>query len=313
MNDFFFLLTMSAITLLSLITSWLSTHRLKKQLTQTQWSSFFFLVTLQIFIPLLGTALVFMLNVYLKNHLKKVYPIPIETFKKLIYTRKNPVKTDPYGDGWAAIRLQFSNFSELERKQALISLNKGIKREANQMYNHLVSDDMEELRICAFSLLENQQNLLHDNINQLLQISQRLTSTPTNNTTLKKSAFYDKQLARLYWELVYLNLGDSDFRKIMLNKSKTYTEKALLVDQDDPSLWILLARIAIEDGQWEKGANLLLHAEKCQGSLNKIYPYLAEHSYLKQEYQQVKTYLSKDVSFRDIPRINKTVSFWCTQ
>ncbi|MCR9192136.1 MAG: hypothetical protein NXI01_05680 [Gammaproteobacteria bacterium] len=264
---------------------------------------FFFLFSMQIFMPILGIPLVIAILLLLKYHQSIVYPMDIVTFLTPTYIRKTPIHTQAYAEGWASVRLSLKNFSETERKQALISINRGSKRDINRLYRQLVSDEMEELRICAFSLLENQRNYLHEKINEVVKIHKE-----TRQVNIK--AFYAKQLALLYWEFVYLSLGEKEFIKIILEKSKAYADKALKTMKNDPDLLLLLARISLENQDEPTGLKLLKKAVKHHASGSKVYPYLAEKSYKNRDFKQVQTYLLKDDSFEYVLKLHPIVSFW---
>jgi hypothetical protein len=294
--------------IVSSIISWITVNTSISHLGNKKKDVFIFLLCVQIFTPILGNLIVFISIYFLKRYNKIVYPVEISTFQKPVYFRRDPVQVFAYAEGWASVRLELSQlltpFSENERKQALITLGRGTKKNVNHIYTQLVSDDMEEIRICAFSLLEVQQNLLHDKINELLKIYQK-------SNTERKKAFYAKHLALQYWELIYLNLGEKEFRKIILEKSKYYAKIAHQILPNDPFLLILLARIAIATSQTNTGINLLLSAAKLHAPNSKIYPYLAENSYIQRDFKSVKKYLSKDTSFRKILKIGQVVEFWC--
>ncbi|WP_347251474.1 hypothetical protein [Legionella sp.] len=256
------------------------------------------------FIPPLGNIVVIIAVFLLKKYGEDFQPIEINLYPQVEYARKNPVKVVAYGTSWADVRLHSSNYSPEERNQALYSVSKGLPRDTNRIYSSLVSDDLEELRICAFSMLENQQDFLQKKINQFLKKYEEILEP-------KKKAFIAKQIALLYWELVYRNLADQEFRSILLEQSNFYANIALEILSDDTTLLILLSRINMENGQIKEGLSNLSMASKYNAPNSKIYPYLAELAYKKREYNTVKEYLCSDASFRYILRINKIVEFWC--
>ena len=292
------------LTLFSTLLAWVAVRRTPFEHNNNKYSWFFFLLIMQIFTPCLGQIILLLILPFLKNYQKKIHPVDIAAFQNPIYVRTNPIQTLSYSEGWATVRLKVTQFSDPERKQALISLNRGSKKNINHLYHQLVSDDMEELRICAFSLLESQQNHLHDKINELLKIYQK-------TVLLKTKTFYAKQLAFLYWELIYLNLGEHDFRKIMLDKSKYYAEIALENSQHDPFLFVLLSRIHAENNRVEAENEALLCAQKYQAPTSKIFPYLAEKNYHQHNYTHVQHYLSADKSFKSILKLRNIINFWC--
>lgn len=284
-----------------------------KYLSQDKWLFWLFLFVMQLFIPILGHLIALGLIFLLPQYHKKIYPLDIAIFKNPAYIRKNPVKIQAYSEGWAAIRLELNQFSESERKQALITISRGSRQKVNLIYQQLVSDDMEELRICAFSLLENQQNYLHEKINELIKLYEKTTpkTGEASFNQIQAKAFYAKQLALLYWEFVYLNLGEQEFRKIILGKSQHYAEVARASLGNDPIILVLLARIAIANHEVKKGLDLLEQSIQYGAPANKVYPYLSENRYLHRDFQQVKAYLNEDPTFKYIIKLHPIVKFWC--
>lgn len=263
-----------------------------------------FLISIATFIPLLGNLASIIIVLLLKKYSKDFHPIEMNLFPPVEYTRKKAVQRVSYGTSWANVRLQSSNFTEEERKKALLSVTRGVPRDANLIYSQLVSDDMEELRICAFSMLENQQDYLQSHINQLLK-----KFHATIDTDMR--AFIAKQIALLYWEIVYRNLSDREFRAISLERSHYYTDLALQHRGKDMTLWVLLARINNESGKFKEVKECLAIASKFDAPSSKILPYLAELAYENREFPAVKRYLCSDSSLLYVFKIHKIVKFWC--
>lgn len=295
---FFILLSMSAF--IALITVNVSI----KHLGNKKKSVFLFLLVTQTFTPIIGNVIVIMAIFMLKRYKTNIYPVQIATFHTPIYIRTTPISIPAYAEGWAFLRLNSPTFPENERKQALIALNRGAQKNTNRIYQQLVSDEMEELRICAFSLLELQQNQIHASINSLLKIY-------TNATYASNKAFYAKQLALLYWELIYLNLGDKEFRNVILNRCAYYANIANDILQQDPIVLIILSRIAYSNQDEKTGAKMLQAAKDHHAPNSKVDPYLAEARFLARDFEHISSYLSYDKSFEFILKLNPLVKFWC--
>lgn len=134
----------------------------------------YLLVSLGTFIPLLGNLFIIAGMYLLKKYGKDFQPVDINVYPTLEYSRKNPVKIVAYATSWANIRLHSSTYSSEQRHQALSSISRGLPRETNLIYSSLVSDDLEELRISAFSMLEAQQDYLQTKISQLIKNMRKL-------------------------------------------------------------------------------------------------------------------------------------------
>lgn len=264
----------------------------------------YLLVSLGTFIPLLGNLFIIAGMYLLKKYGKDFQPVDINVYPTLEYSRKNPVKIVAYATSWANIRLHSSTYSSEQRHQALSSISRGLPRETNLIYSSLVSDDLEELRISAFSMLEAQQDYLQTKISQLIKKYEETHET-------YKSALIAKQIALLYWELVYRNLSEQEFRSILLERAEFFANVAMDALPEDTALLILLSKISIENGKLKEGLYHLSAAAKLQAPSSKIIPYLAELAYKRREYGEVREYLCSDIAFRYILKINKIVEFWC--
>lgn len=289
---------------LSVLVAYTLVYALGIRFLKNRKAFFRLLVSIGTFVPVLGNMLAIAYVFFLRRQIHKHAAVDVNFYPAFEYSRLAPVKTVAYGTGWANLRLQSSDFEPEVRQQALISISRGSPRDVNLIYSKLLSDDSEELRVCAFSLLEKQQDYLHTKISHLLKKYQDIVLP-------EKRAFVAKQLALLYWELVYQNLSDEDIRKILLERSRFYANLALDVLFKDTTLWILLSRISIEEGKVTQGIEYLIKASELQAPQSKVIPYLAELAYQNKDYNAVKQYLKSDLSLQYIFKINKIVKFWC--
>lgn len=289
---------------ISLIIAFLLVRFIPLDITKRKGAFTFFLMGIGSFIPFLGNLVAFLFVILLKKYTVDFKPIEINFYPPIQYLRKNAVKTIAHGRGWADIRLHSSHYSQEERQRALRSVHRGLPRDTNLIYNTLISDDFEELRVCAFSLLETQQDFLQTKINLLLKKYEEFSEP------LKKASLA-KQISLLYWELVYRNLSHQEFRQLLLERSTFFANIALEVLINDATLLILLSKISIEHGNLELGLDYLIKAKECQAPSSKTLPYLAELAYKNKNYKAVKQYLSSDPSLHYLFKINKIVDFWC--
>lgn len=296
-----FIINLLASGLISLLLVLLNPQRL---FSKRKALIFLLLTSLGAFIPIVGILLsivgVFCLRAYNKNS----SVIEINTIPAISYTNDKIPLTTAYGEGWARVRLNSSSFSKKERENALISISKNISSETNTITRKLLSDDVDELRLYAFNLLENQQNNLNKCINELLQKLQTLTCE-------KEIALTEKNLALLYFELAYLNLNENELRQIVLQKSYQFATKAVKVLSEDAALFILLARLQIEREEKQEAIKILIQADQLRASPSKTYPYFAEYYFNLRDFAKVKKYLSAESFFRDIPKLHNIVKFWC--
>lgn len=277
-------------------------HLIRPQQRKLYW---WFLISVNTFIPLLGWLITCSASFLLRRYTKQAHSVKINILPRINYTKDKAAGVQAFGAGWAMVRLQSAHFAREERTKALIGINQsGFGRDINIINRQLLSDNMDELRLYAFSLLENQQNQVNKFISQF---SKALEETHD----VVRRAKIEKQLALLYWELVYLRLSDEELRQFVLEKSRNFAESALKVLNQDAILWVLLARIHMEKHDTKQAIEALNTAIKYHGPNSKTYPFFAEFSFKQRDYVQVKKYLSMDISFNNIPKLSHIVEYWC--
>ena len=278
---------------------------IKIDIVKSKSGFFCMIVAIGTFIPFLGNILVLVMLFMLRAFTKDFEPVAIITQPVVIYSRKTPIQTKPYGADWANVRLTKStaSFTAEEQLRALRGVSRYVSRDVNLIYQKLMSDNMEELRVCSFSMLEKQQNYLHKQISILLK--------KFKNITKAKQAIIAKQLALLYWELIYRNLSDYEFRNILLKQSYHYASIACEKLPEDATLWILLSRIHLANGKVEDSAQALQRALTLHASPSRVVPYLAEIAYKQQDYATLKKYLEANPSVQYILKMNSIYKFWC--
>lgn len=291
-------------TLVSIVVTLILMYTANIDVIKRKGGFFWLSVGISSFVPGIGLPLIIFVIILLKLYVINFNPLDIQSYPFLIYARKKPVNTIAYPIGWATMRLYSDKFNAVERMQALRSLHKGRPREVNSIYRSLVSDEQEELRISAFSLLENQHTYLQKRIHALLK-----KFNAEENEANK--AWLSKQLALLYWENIYRGLADHEFLTILHERSTYYAQYSLNTIKNDPTLYILLASLAREKNDKEACKYYLAEAAKNHAALSNVTPYFAEFAYQQKDFKEVRSLLSSDVSFKYLFKMSKIVNFWC--
>ena len=335
---------------LSVLLAYILTYTIHIDIVKRKTELLVLLAITGMFIPFLGNIFnligICLLSLFTKNF----SPLSIHVQPIYSFARKKPVRAVAYGMNWANVRFQSSRFSKDEQLEALRGLSRGQVRDVNLIYKKLVSDDEEELRVRAFSMLENQHNYLHRQINSLTNIfnsspesisstsrglsvgsmSLRASLDPTDkprdvgrereeavsnvfNKTkaLQHRAFIAKQLALLYWELVYRNLADEEFRAIVLERSLHYALIALQSRPEDARLWLLTSRIHILQNNLEESLHDLNQAAILHAPPSRYLPFFAEIAYKNRDYPAVIEYFKANPSLQYLLKINSIYKLWC--
>mgnify|MGYP003379176219 CR=1 FL=1 len=113
--------------------------------------------------------------------------------------------------------------------KALLALQHMPARSANILRDTL-SDSSDDLRLLAYGMLDSREKQLTHRIQNALQRHADLT-------TPEERYLPARELAELYWELVYQNLVQGDMRQFALEQVQRYSNEALKHKVKDAGLW----------------------------------------------------------------------------
>jgi len=211
-----------------------------------------------------------------------------------------------YGSGGARRQLLNQLSSKHQRTDALFKIAQSQSTDVNLLFYQLLPDTSDEIRLLAFSILDEQENRLTKSIHEVQTLLQ------THPTGSKTYAQLEKNIAQLYWEQAYQHLIITELEHALLEKAHRYALSASHLLIDDASLWILLGKIYTRLKQYSQAEASLDKARKLKAAPIKIYPYLAEIYFNKRDYPSVKKYLSISASLNDIYPIASVINFWDT-
>jgi len=154
-----------------------------------------------------------------------------------------------------------------------------------------VSDDDDEIRLYAFSILSKEEDkltkIMFENMQKLKEkfLSKR-----------EKNKIY-RTLGIAYWEFLYLQLNDEQFKDYYLNMAKDNFLQAILNDENDYDSLFNLGRIYLQQKEINKAKDIFIRIY--QWNKGKVTPYLAEIYFIEKEYEKVKE-LMKNLNLYEI-------------
>lgn len=134
-----------------------------------------------------------------------------------------------------------------------------------------LSDNNDEVRLMAFSVLSREEDKLNKAIFKKLE---------ELKTAKDKSKIY-KELGKLYWEFIYLGIVDENLKEFYLNLAKENFEKS----KDDIESRLYLGRIYLREKNIQKAKEML---ESIIDKEKKAIPYLAEVYFYEGNIKKVK-------------------------
>ncbi|WP_345991083.1 hypothetical protein [Sulfurimonas sp. HSL-1716] len=258
---------------------------LKSRFSSSRIQSFVFFLLFNFSMPVIGYISSLWISYYLKNgtytqKIKKTTLLDLEEFE---YNFINIHRE--FGEGSVQDML-LNRYVPTEKKiKALASLSDNMSQgNMHIIKNTLISSD-DEVRLYGFAIIDKTERELNGKIYRLLE-------SLKSSEDVKTKASIAKDLAFLYWEMIYYELSDDSLVEYLLKEVVNYIDKALEVYFEDPKLYVLLGRVYMFKKDYVNAELQFTLAEKfSEEKLNYVMPYLAEINFISGDYEKVKSIL----------------------
>ncbi len=246
-----------------------------------------FVTLLSFFVPVFGyfLAIIFaVITAFLirEKPVIKTDNIPVEEF----ITEEVNLKKISFGEGFLKKVVENKDVGIPVKEEAILILS----YMKNPLSVHLLKEatysDFDEVRLLALNFLSNVEKELNQKISYLFKRIKETKEPYIAAELLREIAF-------LYWEFVYLGIGDKEFNQYYLKQALDSTLSALEVLHEDDKLLFLLGRIYLRLGEIEKAEEALKKAILFNPGNSSAHIYLAEVEFIKGKYSQVKQILQK--------------------
>lgn len=211
-----------------------------------------------------------------------------------------------HGAGWATKTLENSSESVEKRTEAMFIVGENVSFKENKLMQSLLSDDQDEIRLLAFSLLEQQERKIMNSISAC----KKAIADEKGKDDPNKLALNYKNIAILYWELIYRNLLEKDLRTMILKEAYHYANLAVQHLPKDAILWVLIGKIYLYEKKYDEAERAFKQAIHDNALDTLVYPYLAEIMFSQHKYVEIKKLLQPLTELKEIPRLSEVVSFW---
>lgn len=185
-----------------------------------------------------------------------------------------------YGEGSSYKFIATKQGSKDFRQQMLLAVNELSNKDTNAINRLALTDDSDEVRLYAQSLIEKQEKKLTNLAKNVLENLEK-----TENST--EAAYHKKQLAEILWEEVYKYLVSNETLLLFLEKIKTYAEEAFSVLTADVELPLLLSQVALRQNRWPEAKHWITKAENNHAPIYKICTFRAELAYHEKNYSEI--------------------------
>lgn len=261
-----------------------------------------FLFTLQFAIPFIGSIGV-LLGVLLALHLPRSsrevpwqeVDIPELPFK--------PIDMDlqvVYSQGGLRQVLREANVTD-KRLNALMATRQMADREAIDILREALKDPADDVRLLAYSMLEQKEKNLAQKVGRL---QEALKSSDD-----AERAGLQRRLAQAWWETAYLGLFQGGLRDYYLNSAASLMQE-LLASWPRHTDWRLLGCIELALGHLAE-SEAAFNAALVGGSPPEvIMPYLGEIAFRQRNYARVRECLAACAPDRTHPANRSVIESW---
>jgi tetratricopeptide (TPR) repeat protein len=235
------------------------------------------------FFPVIGYIILFFfyrfaLETQEKATLIKVESIPIEE----IVVETVTVKPRKFGEG----ALSQATNRDIDEKTILFLKN--IESPISiEVARKALQNPKDEVRLSAFSILEKTERKINERISYLKTELEKEKDP-------KKKAFLCRNIAFLYWELIYFGVVDKELEDFVANEALKFIRIALQ-ELDDPEIHLVAGKIFLKRKCFKEAKKHLEKAFESGNRLTKlrIIPYLAEANFYLGNLEMVKNLLSQ--------------------
>jgi tetratricopeptide (TPR) repeat protein len=262
---------------------------------------FFFAVAF--FVPVLGVA--GLLGAVLIGRLvpEKARAETIEMHEAPVYDPRAGEVASVRSKGGVRVQLGDSGAPVETRLKALLAVQALPARVANPMVREMLSDPSDDLRLVAYGILDAREKSINARIHAA---SQRLAQMPP----ARERAQLERQLADLYWELVYQGLVQGDLRDHAMAQSRRHLDQALSLDPEDAGLWALCGRLASQEGDYGEAERAFERARQFGLPEARVLPYLAEVAFRQRRFDEVQALAGRLAAGPQVQRIAQVLRYW---
>lgn len=191
--------------------------------------------------------------------------------------------------------------------RVLIALQSMKSRVAVPLLQGLLGDPSEDIRLLAYSMMDSWEKDLTVKVQHAQ--AKLVEAKEKSNVLLRLSAH--RRLSELYWEQVDSGLARGDLRQYALEQSKSHIEKALTIDANSGSTWLLYGQVLTELHMTDLAQRTLKLAHAAGAPDADVLPLLARLSFDEGHYDEVVDFMASLHELNELPHnLRQTAMYW---
>lgn len=190
------------------------------------------------------------------------------------------------------------------RLRAVLATRKLETHVAIPLLRRALTDRSEDVRLLAFSQLENKQESLNRQIKDLL-------AEMDENPNIIHDPGMLAAMAAHFWELVYLGYNNTQGDLSLLDRAREHLLRAIDHNPENAELHFQIGRIEIKLGNLESARTAFTAAQRGAFCKDELMPYLAECAFLSGNYKDISPLLAQiDSRRRNREPFKALVALW---
>ncbi|PHR58938.1 MAG: hypothetical protein COA44_01985 [Arcobacter sp.] len=262
------------------------TYFIKRRYDDKWMPVFAFFLLFNLALPLISYIfsiwlMYYLLNVKYAKVLKHTKSINMEELDQ-----EFPQVKRAFGEG-SMIGLMSDTMAPQElRMKALSAMAENMTQQNVSVIKNSLSEKDDEIRLYSFSLIDKMEHGIN---NKIHDASTRYKNKKDEKERLKAA----KELAFLYWEMIYFDLSDDVLKSFLTDESYKYAKVCSRADMSDADINILLGKIYLSKKDYEKATTQFVMAIESGADYAYMLPYLAELYFKRGNYKSIRAMFSK--------------------
>lgn len=188
-----------------------------------------------------------------------------------------------------------------KRLRAMMATRQMNDRDAIDILREALKDPADDVRLLAYSMLEQKEKTLSHRAGVLQQSLQEADDM--------ESVLLQRRLAQVWWEMAYLGLAQGSLREYYLTSARKLLLR-LVNRRSQHNDWRLLGRVELALGNVDKAEEAFNAALKGGSSPELILPYLGEVAFLRRDFARVSEHLAACPPERYHPANRPIIEAW---
>jgi tetratricopeptide (TPR) repeat protein len=270
---------------------------------------FSFLFLFMMATPFIGVFFALWIIYYLRTVKYEKPIIPYQTIRFDEFFARFPIVKRRFGESAMHEIMDNEQIPISLRLTALTMLSEHTDKINISFIKQMLSSTNDEIRLFSFSVVDKAEHDLNEKIHGTLQ------RYNDEHRAMDKKGEEAKNLALLYWELVYFELSDEILINFLLDEVEKYSKIALESMPENFNLYMLLGRVYFERGDDETSKSYFEKAAKFgrkSGLINIHFTqsYIAEIEYRQHHYARVREIMRKAKHFDLNPKLKPIQEMW---